>query len=233
MDDQQVEATAWSWLHPVAAPWITTALTLVLIFASAESYGKPRIRAAEAEGQKVENPQPTPTPGTRPPKAADLGWQVCAPLDRVANPGENTIALFDRPANPEEKKHADQLFELRREEQRLLTKFADEHPQVIAVRRLIAQLSASRDVQTQGSTSSQVPDQVAPKVNDKDSGLKAANFTSTFERSEPSVPEFSFLGRAQGGRTADTRSPAVSDYHCIQQYLRCEQTYIFGLRQPY
>jgi pilus assembly protein CpaC len=45
---------------------------------------------------------------------------------------------------------------------------------------------------------------------------------------EPSDLEFYLLGRLEGRRMTDFRSPVMNDFHRIQQYNRCEQTYIFG-----
>ena len=45
---------------------------------------------------------------------------------------------------------------------------------------------------------------------------------------EPSDLEFYLLGRLEGRRMSDFRSPVMDDFHRIQQYNRCEQTYIFG-----
>jgi pilus assembly protein CpaC len=45
---------------------------------------------------------------------------------------------------------------------------------------------------------------------------------------EPSDLEFYLLGRLEGRRKTDFRSPVMTDFHRIQQYNRCEQTYIFG-----
>jgi pilus assembly protein CpaC len=45
---------------------------------------------------------------------------------------------------------------------------------------------------------------------------------------EPSDLEFYLLGRLEGRRMTDFRSPAMTDHHRIHQYNRVEQSYIFG-----
>ncbi|HZZ79655.1 MAG TPA: pilus assembly protein N-terminal domain-containing protein [Gemmataceae bacterium] len=45
---------------------------------------------------------------------------------------------------------------------------------------------------------------------------------------EPSDLEFYLLGRLEGRRPVDFRSPVMNDFHRIRQYNRCEQRYIFG-----
>jgi pilus assembly protein CpaC len=45
---------------------------------------------------------------------------------------------------------------------------------------------------------------------------------------EASDLEFYLLGRLEGRRAVDYRSPVMNDFHRIRQYNRVEQTYIFG-----